>query len=173
MGDFFSSRADPGLHPDLDPDFAERMQRAASAAEAATGERVRFTSLRRMREKQAELYQAYLEGRNGPAARPGTSLHERGLAADLAPGAAREWIRRHAGEYGIQDLGAKDVEHFQIAGYASPRRGVNASQGVPSAAQRRTGNAHSGAQASHGRGAFGFATPPGFIKIPFVVVPRA
>lgn len=42
------------------------------------------TSARRSYRVQARLYRDYLEGRSRyPAAKPGTSLHERGLAFDI------------------------------------------------------------------------------------------
>lgn len=52
---------------------------------AANGLRPVVTSARRSRATQVRLYKAYLEGRSRfPAAPPGTSKHERGLAFDIS-----------------------------------------------------------------------------------------
>ena len=68
-----------GLHPTLRAGIA-RLQRVARA----NGIRVRLTSGRRSRRVQWRLYRHYLMGLSAyPAAVPGTSKHERGLAVDL------------------------------------------------------------------------------------------
>lgn len=69
-----------GLIPEL---------REAAALLIAAGQEadssLRVTSVRRSRAAQARLYRAYIEGRSRlPAAPPGRSMHERGLAFDLA-----------------------------------------------------------------------------------------
>lgn len=49
-----------------------------------SGLRPQVTSVRRSTAKQAALYRAYITGKSRlPAAKPGTSKHERGLAFDL------------------------------------------------------------------------------------------
>ncbi|HMG19530.1 MAG TPA: D-alanyl-D-alanine carboxypeptidase family protein [Gemmatimonadales bacterium] len=78
-----------------------------------------ITSTRRSRVLQARLYRSWLRGeRSLPAAAPGTSLHEHGLAIDLVvndPDAYRElgalW-QRWGGEWG----GESDPVHFQARG---------------------------------------------------------
>lgn len=57
---------------------------AAGAAELAAreGGAPRVTSSTRSREQQERLYALYLAGKGNLAAKPGTSLHERGLALD-------------------------------------------------------------------------------------------
>jgi len=80
------------------------------------------TSARRSSKKQAELYRRWRSGLSEiPANRPGTSLHEYGLAFDLARlgkspfgdpllawlGQVWEWV---GGRYG----GERDPVHFQI-----------------------------------------------------------
>lgn len=68
-----------GLHPQLRP-YAEWFVQQVDAA----GLRPQITSVRRSTAKQAALYRAYITGKSRlPAAKPGTSKHERGLAFDL------------------------------------------------------------------------------------------
>ena len=104
--DFFKSRAGSEVSQTegLNPEFADDLERATKAGEAATGQKASFTSLVRSKEKQAELYYNYIHGIGGQglAAKPGTSLHERGMAADLAEGSTRDWVRAHAGDYGME-----------------------------------------------------------------------
>jgi LAS superfamily LD-carboxypeptidase LdcB len=100
----------------LNPEFADDLKRATSAAEAATGQRAAFTSLTRSFEKQDELYYNFRRhiGGQGIVAPSGTSLHEKGMAADLASGPVRDWVRAHAGQYGME-LVPGDPEHVQLA----------------------------------------------------------
>ena len=69
-----------GLHPAVKRGL-EELQKVARA----NGIAVTVTSTVRSRATQARLYRAYVEGRSRyPAAPPGTSKHERGLAFDIA-----------------------------------------------------------------------------------------
>lgn len=116
--DFFKSRASGEVSKTegINPEFGADLKRATEAAEKATGQKVQFTSLVRDSKKQAELYYNYIHhiGGQGLAAKPGTSLHEKGMAADLAEGPARDYVRAHAVEYGME-LVPGDPEHVQIA----------------------------------------------------------
>jgi LAS superfamily LD-carboxypeptidase LdcB len=68
-----------GLHPGLQP-YAEALYQWAEA----NGYRPRVTSVRRTRQQQEVLYRRYLAGLSTfPAAPPGSSLHEQGLAFDM------------------------------------------------------------------------------------------
>lgn len=67
-----------GLNPDL-------LQRLAKIGERM-GEPVSITSGHRSREEQEVLYQKYLNGTGNLAAKPGTSNHESGNAADVKIG---------------------------------------------------------------------------------------
>ena len=68
-----------GLHPGLRP-AAEAFVSAIQQA----GVRVQITSVRRSTSKQAALYRAYITGESRlPAAKPGTSKHQKGLAFDM------------------------------------------------------------------------------------------
>jgi LAS superfamily LD-carboxypeptidase LdcB len=71
----WSDNLDPGLAP-----YARLLVDAANAA----GYPVRVTSTRRTRVQQARLYRRYLAGLSPyPAAPPGASKHEQGLAFDV------------------------------------------------------------------------------------------
>lgn len=104
------------LSPRLRP-WAERLLEAARASYPT----IAVTSARRTRTEQARLYNDYLAGRSRlPALPPGQSIHERGLAFDLArpdvdprdDDALREvgalW-RKMGGIYG----GDSDPVHFE------------------------------------------------------------
>lgn len=68
-----------GLQPWLRP-YADYLLDTARY----NGVRVRITSVRRTRAQQAALYARYLRGESSlPAAPPGRSLHEHGLAFDV------------------------------------------------------------------------------------------
>lgn len=68
-----------GLHPGLVP-YAQALLQVA----ARYGLRVQITSVRRSTAQQAALYARYLRGESDlPAAPPGTSDHELGLAWDM------------------------------------------------------------------------------------------
>lgn len=85
-------------------DRVDRMRRAAGAIGLDIG----VTSGTRTRERQQQLFDAAVEKYGSEeAARkwvapPGTSMHEKGLAADLSFGpGAREWARANAGRFGL------------------------------------------------------------------------
>jgi len=72
--------------------------------------------------QQDELYQKYLRGEGGIAAKPGYSWHNYGRAVDLVPvneNGAAEWnsaiypsINILAKRYGLKWMGWKDAPHF-------------------------------------------------------------
>jgi hypothetical protein len=80
------------------------------------GYRPRITSATRTRQQQATLYARYLRGLSPyPAAPPGHSMHERGLAFDIVSlnnrALASVWASL-GGRWG----GARDPVHFEVAG---------------------------------------------------------
>ena len=81
--------------PGADPDFVEPFGARLSLLLERFGGRLMVMSGRRTYAEQERLYAAYLAGGN-LAAKPGTSNHERGLAADLdrADGAL-SWVDVH------------------------------------------------------------------------------
>lgn len=87
-------------------------------AARGVGVELAVTSTRRTSTKQAALYRAYISGKSKyPAAAPGTSLHEWGLAFDVAcspasalPLLAGVWERGGFGTWGGH---FKDPIHFE------------------------------------------------------------
>lgn len=64
--------------------LAQRLSKAASDYFAATGKKVTVTSAVRSPEEQQKLYNDYITGKSKyPAAKPGHSKHDRGLAVDI------------------------------------------------------------------------------------------
>jgi hypothetical protein len=95
-----------GLQPWLRP-YAEWLVSAAPYAGATS---VRITSVRRSRAQQQQLYNNYLAGRSRfPAAPPGRSKHEYGLAFDMvtepysALATLGAWWRSLGGEWSPTD----------------------------------------------------------------------
>ena len=114
-----SSQATPGTYPnlsgDLDgsPELLARLQRLA----AARGERWTVTSGLRTDAEQARLW-ANRFSNPYPVARPGTSLHRTGTAADVTIGGRAIQDVVPAGELraaGLEPL-AGDAVHVELAG---------------------------------------------------------
>ena len=107
----------------IDPNFGRRLSAAIAAGEAATGQKGGLESLVRTTEEQARIRAAHEAMPGGvelhPAAKPGTSRHEFGMAADLKPGPVTDWVRAHAAEFGLELLkgktGRNDPNHIQLA----------------------------------------------------------
>lgn len=78
---------------------------SAAAAKAGLGN-IKINSGGRTYAEQAALYAAYRAGRGNLAAKPGTSLHESGIAADFGgtahyySGAQHAWLRQNAAKFG-------------------------------------------------------------------------
>lgn len=85
----------------LDPDFDNRLQTLIRDS----GGKVKIGSGYRSYNEQARLYARYKAGVKGqaPAAPPGKSKHNHGLAADLVytDKAARAWVQANAAKYGL------------------------------------------------------------------------
>lgn len=90
--DFFSAQPSVDMSGMKQP-FLERLKAMGSAYKQQTGRKIIIASAFRSRAKQEELYRLYLSGRGNPAARPGTSKHESGLAIDLNRDQA-DWLER-------------------------------------------------------------------------------
>lgn len=97
----------PGADPDLQEPLATRL---LGLLEHFDG-RLMILSGRRSRGEQQKLYDAYIAGGN-PAAKPGTSLHEKGLAADLALFDGLTWRLVHA-EADIRGLRFPIVDPYE------------------------------------------------------------
>ena len=105
---------------DLDPRFrpwADWILRVGKSYDS----RIVATSTRRSFAKQSRLYDAYRAGRsNLPAAPPGGSLHNYGLAVDIARigispvgDPLLAWLGRVWQYYGMRHGGARDPVHFE------------------------------------------------------------
>lgn len=102
--------------PQLNPQFAARLQAAGAAYEQETGQRAQFGETGRSREQQAKYYAEYRRTGQGLAAPPGSSRHERGLAVDIPDGPFQAWMHRNGARFGIQGLrDPNDPNHFQMA----------------------------------------------------------
>lgn len=119
---FLTERIRPGSDANpigLSPTFANRLQTAIQAAEAATGQKAVVESLVRDYATQKKYYDAYIAGKGGLAAPPGRSRHNVGEAADLREGPVLDWLHQHSGEFGLEFLpghaGAIDPGHIQLA----------------------------------------------------------
>lgn len=92
--------------------------RAWNAAAAASGGKLSLTEgFRSMADQQAR-YAAYLNGTGNLAAKPGTSVHGLGFAADIA-GPGQAWLRAHP-EFGWMPTGLgfaqREPWHFEYKG---------------------------------------------------------
>ena len=77
----------------------------------------RVTSARRSRADQARLYAAYQRGENRyPVARPGTSLHELGLALDLVS-KDNELLGRYWKQYIGGRWTPRDAVHYDVGNW--------------------------------------------------------
>jgi LAS superfamily LD-carboxypeptidase LdcB len=143
----------------LNSSFAERLQKAIAAAEAATGSQVRITEGYRDSAIQAQYYANYIgkpvewqgqtytpKKRGGIAAPPGQSKHQRGLAVDIADGPARRWLAQHASEFGLSwggNWSKSDPPHFEMQGGGSDE---------PAETNTRTAGGRAGARTADGGG---------------------
>ena len=122
---------------DLNQEFTEKMVNALEAMPDRHRERLRIGSARRYSDEQRLLWERYQNG--GPlAAKPGTSMHERGLAIDFYPVTGRSsdwmnyeyrtainWLYVNGPKYGVKGLSVyrrgrkvqnpKDIVHFEMA----------------------------------------------------------
>jgi D-alanyl-D-alanine dipeptidase len=101
----------------LSPGLAQALQQAAAEYNQITGKTVEVTSAVRDSAKQAELYQAYVSGKSKfPAAPPGSSKHERGLAVDISQAVADDMDRMGLlKKYGLSRPVANDPVHLEVS----------------------------------------------------------
>ena len=106
---------DPQRINDLDKEFLERLIALLRGMPVELKDSMYIGSAKRYTEEQEELYKKYRSGRGGLAAKPGTSMHEFGLAVDFrpkhgvswnAPGTlfakAMAWMYRYCPDHGIE-----------------------------------------------------------------------
>jgi hypothetical protein len=132
----FQNIGKPGLNANLHPQFSNKLHNALVGAKNAGlwrqglwQDRL-FNEMTRSPEVQAGYYANYIgrpvtfDGKTYPptkkggvAARPGNSLHQYGLAADMQEGPVQSYIRNNAAKYGVETLASgKDKPHAQMAG---------------------------------------------------------
>lgn len=100
----------------VNPSLVQALSSAASEYKAKTGQTINVTSAIRDSSKQAELYQKYITGQSRyPAARPGTSKHERGIAIDIDSSAANALDQMGLlAKYGLGRPVRNDPVHIEL-----------------------------------------------------------
>lgn len=107
-----------GNSANLNPDFLSRLQ-----AMFAANPKLSLTSGWRSHAEQAYLRWQLLTGKRTKAvAEVGKSRHETGRAADLGPPSQYDWLRKHATEFGVANVGAQFGEawHYEPVGSVTP-----------------------------------------------------
>ncbi len=108
-------------------EVARRGRLVAQTFQRVTGRPLTLTSGKRSSQKQADLYDAWREGRSAlPANRPGTSAHEFGLALDYSVGTPYPQNKRLwemywqiARSVGFHALGPSDAVHIEVPNWRS------------------------------------------------------
>jgi hypothetical protein len=104
----------------LDPDLLEAVESAARDAHD-DGVALQITSGWRSREHQQRLYDEAVAkyGSEEEARRyvstPDTSAHVTGDAVDIGPTDADDWLGRHGAAYGLCQVFANEIWHFELA----------------------------------------------------------
>lgn len=120
-----------GVHDTLRPDAGAALERLATAAHAATGERLVLASGYRPHDYQQKLHARYAREHGAAdadrfSARPGHSEHQTGLAADVTQAGVPftefgttplgEWVHAHAWEHGFvvrYPAGSEDITGYR------------------------------------------------------------
>jgi hypothetical protein len=104
----------------LDPDLLEAIGAAARDAQD-DGVEIAITSGWRSRAHQQRLFAEAVAryGSEQEALRyvstPDTSAHVTGDAVDIGPTAADDWLRQHGADYGLCQVFANEIWHFELA----------------------------------------------------------
>ena len=104
----------------LDPDLLEALEAAARDARD-DGVTLGVTSGWRSRAHQQQLYDEAVSkyGSEEEARRyvstPDTSAHVTGDAVDIGPTEADDWLNRHGAAYGLCQMFANEIWHFELA----------------------------------------------------------
>jgi LAS superfamily LD-carboxypeptidase LdcB len=127
-------------HPavgNLSPDLRAAVQRAATDAARDGVDLVITSGWRSARYQQSLLEAAVAQyGSEAEARRwintPEKSTHVTGRAVDVGPTAAALWLREHGSRYGLCQIYANEVWHYELAttpGGTCPRPIADASEG--------------------------------------------
>lgn len=150
----------------MDASFQSSLRSMAAAA-AEDGHILTLTSGVRDVQRQRELFlerhdedpngEREFEGKRytlnavgeakGYAAPPGSSLHEVGMAADLGPESAWNWIKDNASRFGLRTAPGED---WHVAPAGMTRAKYNATHGKPSQTSSRTTAARPTSQSTGG-----------------------
>jgi hypothetical protein len=104
----------------LDPDLLDAVRAAARDAHD-DGVQLSITSGWRSRAHQQELFDEAVDtyGSEEEARRyvstPDTSAHVTGDAVDIGPTDADDWLNRHGADYGLCQVFANEIWHFELA----------------------------------------------------------
>lgn len=104
----------------LDPDLLDALQAAAADA-LDDGVRLEVTSGWRSEEHQQRLFDDAVatygseEEARRYVATPDTSAHVTGDAVDVGPTDADDWLGRHGADYGLCQVFANEIWHFELA----------------------------------------------------------
>ena len=118
----------------LDPEFYENLIAALKEMPKHHRDQLRIGKAYRSTEEQTRLYEMYQRGEAGLTAKPGTSLHEKGMAVDFYPQSgghmdlanyryrrALAWLFKHGPKHGVYGLtdhwgnhNARDIVHFEM-----------------------------------------------------------
>lgn len=113
---------------------SKKLDAALNAMIAAAPAGIGVNSEVRTRAQQQKLYDAYIAdpAHHAPAAKPGSSNHEKGLAADLAftTPAARTWAHANAARFGLTFPLPNEPWHVELIG-ASKTAASTASTAAP------------------------------------------
>jgi len=108
FGNDFKGYTDKGYggYMGLRPQFGSNVLAMFKAMEKAGVGRPGVNSAFRSHAEQKAIY--YDPNRTAPAAKPGTSNHERGIAVDLQLSASQfNWMKKHASKYGLYNFPAE------------------------------------------------------------------
>ena len=104
----------------LDPDLREAVRDAARDARA-DGVELHITSGWRSRDHQQRLFDEAVARYGGAdearryVSTPDTSAHVTGDAVDIGPTEADDWLIRHGSAYGLCQVFANEIWHFELA----------------------------------------------------------
>lgn len=111
---------DPTVRGHLDPDLRDAV-RAARRDAAAEGVTMRITSGWRSRAHQQRLFDEAVETYGSVeearryVATPDSSAHVTGDAVDIGPTNASVWLGEHGSAYGLCQVFANEIWHFELA----------------------------------------------------------